>query len=56
MDDDNWFSVTVRDADGDIVTIEPNMLSGGDQSEIRTEKIREAAMHLLGFIGPPTHR
>ena len=49
------YSVAVSKNGEPILTIERSMLSG--QPEFSTEDaeaIRDAAEHLLGFIGPPT--
>ncbi len=48
---DPWWGVTVKDADGEVVTIERACLSGREIKPEDEETIRRAASHLLGFIG-----
>ena len=50
--DKAWFRVEVVDHDGQIVSIEPEMLAGRDIGEVEELKIREAIEHLQSFIGP----
>jgi hypothetical protein len=52
MPKDHW-AVTVERNGEQVVTIETNCLSGRDISEGDEIIIREAAHHLLSFIGDP---
>lgn len=51
MSERRWWRVEVSDEDGQIVAIEPEMLAGREIGEPETATIRNAAAHLLGFIG-----
>ena len=46
-----WFRVEVSDGDGQIVAIEPYMLSGRDIGNEERRVILKAIKHLEGFIG-----
>ena len=50
---ERYWSVTVTLNGEELVTIEPNWLSGRDIGPAEEEAIRSAAYHLLGFIGDP---
>lgn len=50
MSQDHW-SVTVRRNGEEIVTIESNMLSGRELSSEDEAVIRQAAEHLMAFVG-----
>ncbi len=51
-----WWRVEVSDHEGQIVTIEPEMLAGREIGDSERKAIYHAAANLLGFIGlsPPT--
>jgi hypothetical protein len=49
-----YWRVEVSNLSGVIVVIEPNMLSGKDLTPEDEETIRQAAQHLLAFVGLET--
>lgn len=46
-----WWRVEVRDDDGVIVAIEPEMLAGCELDDAAEATIRVAIAHLSGFVG-----
>jgi len=48
---DRWWRVEVSDHDGQIVAIEPGMLSGRDIGVREESAIREVIENLIGFVG-----
>src|SRR5262245_57150223 len=51
MTKDDWFRVEVSDRDGEIVTIESEMLAGRDIGGHEKETILRAIDHLSAFVG-----
>lgn len=52
MANERFYGVTVYDHEGQIVTIEPAMLSGRDIGEREAFAIRAAIRQLAAFVGP----
>jgi hypothetical protein len=48
---ENYWSVTVNLNGEEVVTIEPDMISGCDIGDLELEAIRESAFNLLAFAG-----